>query len=373
MSTCVAMIKRANLADGFLGEDSLDLWKQECGGGSSDRDPCNDGLDHGNRDPRKGDSTTPKAHSCHSTAAQQGGSRVRASLAPQTSPTDMRRPVAVGGWVLEAAVPAGRAHMVNGSRILCLPTYTRARRGVQSVAGALRDIVEQAGAPSASSGSILFGASSSSRANKVQWAAAEADIEFAHVSTATAELKENDAYRILNPKGTVPTWVECDLPVPFVLNESNSIVAHIAAHSSLGPRDRYAHSLAWQWQEYGESSLQPAGSPVWWGVKYGSGYPLGPGSALVPLDEAKLEAAIQKAIRAWQVVDDHLADGRPFMLGSELTFGDITCGVHANRLFQMGEAGPQGRFDMKHLRAWYDRLRERPAYMTAVVQPTMKP
>ena len=157
------------------------------------------------------------------------------------------------------------------------------RRPIQSVAGALRDVIERAGGVSASQGRILFGASSSSRANKVQWIAAEAGVVFTQVTTPTAELKQNEDYLQLNPKGTVPTWVECSLPVPFVLNESNSIVAHIAEEGGLSPRDGRARALAWQWQEYGETSLQPAGSPVWWGYKYGSGvielWGLNPGQA----------------------------------------------------------------------------------------------
>ena len=248
------------------------------------------------------------------------------------------------------------------------------RRGVQSVAGALRDVIERAGAPSASHGRILFGAHSSSRANKVQWAAAEAEVEYVHVETPTAELKANESYLRLNPKGTVPTWVDCDAAIPFVLNESNSIVSHVAEAGAGGlyPADSRVHALAWQWQEYGETSLQPALSPVWWGYKFGSGYPLGPGSALVPLDPVKLDAAVQRAITAWAAVDDNLADGRPFMLGDQLTFGDITCGVHVNRLFQMGEAGPDERFaHLRHVRAWYERLLERPAYVKLVVEPTL--
>ena len=104
--------------------------------------------------------------------------------------------------------------------------------------------------------------------------AAEAGIAYTQVTKATAELKQNVDYLKLNPKGTVPTWVECETPVPFVLNESNSIVAHIAEEGGLSPGDGRARSIAWQWQEYGETSLQPAGSPVWWGFKFGSGYPV---------------------------------------------------------------------------------------------------
>ena len=253
------------------------------------------------------------------------------------------------------------------------------RRGIQSIAGALRDVVERAGGSgvSASQGNILFGAASSSRVNKVQWAAAEVGVSYRQVETPTSELKLNDNYLQINSKGTVPTWVECDSPVPFVLNESNTIVAHLAmtrGGSRLDPRDPRLRMLAWQWQEYGETTLQPALSPVWWGYKFGSGYPLGQGSALVPLEPAKLAASVQKAIRAWDTVDAHLAaDSRPFMLGDDLTFGDITCGVHANRLFQMGAEGPEGRFGhLRALRAWYDRLLARPEYVKLVVAPTLK-
>ena len=81
----------------------------------------------------------------------------------------------------------------------------------------------------------------------------------------------------------------------------------------------------------------------------------------MPLDEAKLEAAMLKAVKAWEVVDRHLSsDERPYMLGDALTFGDITCGVHVNRLYQMGEQGPKGRFAHLHaLRAWYEALLQR--------------
>ena len=113
----------------------------------------------------------------------------------------------------------------------------------------LRDVIESAGAPNAGKGRVLFGSSSSSRVNKVQWAAAEARIENTQVTTPTSELKANEAYLQINPKGTVPTWVECDEPVPFVLNESNSIVAYLAERSDgvqLMPHDVHARAVAWQ-------------------------------------------------------------------------------------------------------------------------------
>lgn len=120
---------------------------------------------------------------------------------------------------------------------------------------------------------VLYGALSSSRTNKVMWIAKEAALSFTHITTPTKELKTDPAYIALNPKGTVPTWVEHDDGAPqFVINESNTIVAYIAQvygeQQSLFPQNARDIALGWQWQEYGETSVQPACSPVWWGYMY---------------------------------------------------------------------------------------------------------
>ncbi|KAL3893660.1 MAG: hypothetical protein SGPRY_014078, partial [Prymnesium sp.] len=170
---------------------------------------------------------------------------------------------------------------------------------------------------------ILYGAPSSSRTNKVTWMAAELGLSYSHVKRPTSLLRADPAYLRLNPKATVPTYVERSGASEFVLNESNSIVAYLArrygGRGSLYPASIERAALCWQWQEYGESSIQPACSPVWWGYMSGSGYPLGPGGALVPLDHDRLAAASDKALAAFSVLNSHLSDGRSFMLGEDLT------------------------------------------------------
>ncbi|KAL1495702.1 hypothetical protein AB1Y20_016565 [Prymnesium parvum] len=223
---------------------------------------------------------------------------------------------------------------------------------------------------------LLYGASSSSRANKVMWIAREAAVSFTHVQTPTPLLRADPAYLALNPKGTVPTWVEEEEDGSrFVLHESNSIVAYVAQAYG-GARGLFPHGArggaeAWQWQDYGETSVQPACSPMWWGYMRGSGYPLGPGGRLVPLDRPKLQAATAKALGVFGVLERHLSDGREYMLGETLTVADATCGVHVHRLFKMVEAHPaelgEAARQLGHVRRWYDNLRRSQHYLENVV------
>jgi glutathione S-transferase len=55
-----------------------------------------------------------------------------------------------------------------------------------------------------------------------------------------------------------------------------------------------------------------------------------------------------------------------FIAGADFTLCDIPWGVHAHRWFGMDYQG-LSRPEMPALRAWYDRLCQRPAYQHHVV------
>mmetsp|Transcript_34275 Transcript_34275/g.73199 ORF Transcript_34275/g.73199 Transcript_34275/m.73199 type:complete len:226 (-) Transcript_34275:299-976(-) len=211
----------------------------------------------------------------------------------------------------------------------------------------------------------LYG-EATSRVTKVMWIAAEAGISYARVIKPVAELKREAAYLRRNPKGTVPTWTEELGRTQLVLNESNTIVAYIAQQygqdTGLYPSTAGAVAQCWQWQEFGETSLQPVLSPVWWGMVKMSGYPPGPGGAKTPIDQQRLSQQQAKAFNMLKVLDTHLSDGRLYMAGDRLTFGDITCGVHANRLFHIPQLVTQAGTELPHVLSWYHRLLLRPAY-----------
>jgi len=74
-------------------------------------------------------------------------------------------------------------------------------------------------------------------------------------------------------------------------------------------------------------------------------------------DHGAIEAARRHALAAWTIADDAL-EGRPYLAGQELTLAEITLGTLVYRWY----AFPIERPPLKNLKAWHDRMRERPAF-----------
>src|SRR6266480_2371481 len=81
-------------------------------------------------------------------------------------------------------------------------------------------------------------------------------------------------------------------------------------------------------------------------------------------DAAAIEAARRRALTAWTIVDDAVND-RPYLAGAELSLAEIVLGTQIYRWFTF----PIERPTMPKLRAWYDRLRERPGFKTHIEVP----
>ncbi len=64
-------------------------------------------------------------------------------------------------------------------------------------------------------------------------------------------------------------------------------------------------------------------------------------------------------------IADQALGHQPYLSGASLGMGDIPLGCFAYAWFEM----PIERPDLPHLRDWYERLRERSAYQTAVMTP----
>jgi glutathione S-transferase len=79
-------------------------------------------------------------------------------------------------------------------------------------------------------------------------------------------------------------------------------------------------------------------------------------------------AAIERGIQATgQVLArlDAVLARVPYVAGPVFTLADIPLGVHIHRWFFFPVAKPE----LPHVRAWYDRLLERPAYRAHVAGP----
>ena len=70
------------------------------------------------------------------------------------------------------------------------------------------------------------------------------------------------------------------------------------------------------------------------------------------------------ALAAWMIAEDALQD-RPYLAGQELSLAEITLGTLVYRWHAFSIERPL----LKNVKAWYERLRERPAFKTHIEIP----
>jgi glutathione S-transferase len=192
---------------------------------------------------------------------------------------------------------------------------------------------------------------------KVLWTLGELGLPFERIDAGGAFGKTGTPeYRAMNPTGLVPTLQED----AFTLWESNAICRYLAGVHATGtplwPEDARARASIDRWMDAQQTVLNRPMVGVFWGL------------VRTPPDKRDLKAvavAINEATAAWRIVEAEL-NSRPFIAGDDFTLCDIPWGVHAHRWFNIDYQGLSTP-DMPALRAWYDRLCERPAYQQYVV------
>jgi glutathione S-transferase len=202
---------------------------------------------------------------------------------------------------------------------------------------------------------IVWGRPTSSNVMKVLWVLGELGLPFRRIDVGGAFGKtDTPEYRAMNPTGLVPTLQEGD----FTLWESNVICRYLAQEhaSPLWPADGHARANIDRWMDAQQTVLNRPMSVVFWGL------------VRTPADKRDLnaiQAAITETARAWRMIEEKLQE-HTFIAGSDFSLCDIPWGVHAHRWFNMDYLGLT-RPEMPALRAWYDRLCQRPAYQQHVV------
>jgi len=200
----------------------------------------------------------------------------------------------------------------------------------------------------------IWGRKNSSNVRKVLWCAEELGLDYQAVDAGGAFGVVNEPhYRALNPNGVVPTIEDDDL----VLWESNTIVRYLGAKHAPGtswyPEDPVARAKAEKWMDWTTSSLAAPFRPLFWGILR---------TPAEQQDWVAINAAHKTCAQLLSIADEALAS-QPFLSGQEIGMGDIPLGCFIYAWFEM----PIERPEMRHLRAWYERLRERPAYQAAVM------
>lgn len=202
----------------------------------------------------------------------------------------------------------------------------------------------------------VWGRTTSSNVMKVLWLLEELGIDYERIDAGGAFGRtRTPEYLAMNPEGLVPALEENG----FSLFESNAILRYIgnayAPGSDWYPSQPRARAQVDAWLDLQQTLLTGPQGRVFLGL------------ARTPpeqRDPAAIAAASVEAGRVWAMVDAKLA-GQDFLFGAKPSIADVAFGPHAHRWFVL----PVDRPNLPALRAWYDRLLTRPAYVTHCGQP----
>ncbi len=167
------------------------------------------------------------------------------------------------------------------------------------------------------------------------------------------------AFTALNPNHKIPAIVDHDVPGgPLTIFESGAILVHLAEKTGrLLPTAPRARALTMQWLMFQMSQVGPT---------------IGQAGHFTTQAPEKVPYAIQRFVgesnRIVGVLDGALAD-REYLAG-ELSIADVATYPWVLAAWQPFERMmPQRVAELRHLRAWLDRLGARPAVQRGMVVP----
>ena len=204
----------------------------------------------------------------------------------------------------------------------------------------------------------ILGRSSSINVQKVMWCAAELGAEVERIDIG-GKYGGNDTpeYLGLNPNGLVPTMEDGEV----ALWESNTIVRYLAETRGSPPwfaTDPAGRGLASQWMDWYLTRMHPPMTVIFMGQVR---------TAPEDRDREAEKKAAEQAGQMWRLVEAQL-EKHDFITGDEPTIGDIPIGCSVNRWYLLDVDRPA----LPGLEAYYERLKERPAYREHVTTITME-
>ena len=202
----------------------------------------------------------------------------------------------------------------------------------------------------------LWGRKNSSNVMKVIWLLEELGLPYERIDVGGPFGRTHDPdYLAMNPNSVIPTLQEDG----FTLWESNAILRYLASSNAgsaaFWPADLQARANIDRWMDWQQTTHNAPASIVFQGL--GRTPP-------EQRDTGAIEAAMIKLGQAYALLDAQLAR-HGYVAGPAFTLADIPLGVHAHRWFAFTVMRP----DLPHLRAWYDRLLQRPAYRDHCAAP----
>ncbi len=201
----------------------------------------------------------------------------------------------------------------------------------------------------------IWGRTNSINVQKVMWAVGELGLAHQRIDAGGAfGGLDTDEYGERNPNRRVPTLEDEGL----VMWESNACVRYLAARYDAGglwPEEPVARARADMWMDWQQTTLLADMVVVFWGLIR---------TPEDKRDHGAIDAATKRLGGIWRVLEAQLA-GRRFVGGDRLTIGDLPVGATCYRYFGL----PIERPELPNLEAWYERLKQRPAFREHVMLP----
>ncbi len=196
----------------------------------------------------------------------------------------------------------------------------------------------------------ILGKSSSINVRKVLWLCAELDLPYEQQEWGSGHRSTQEAQFIaLNPNAMVPVLIDGD----FVLWESNSICRYLAGRQQrldLLPAEPRARAGIEQWMDWQATELNNAWRYAFMGLVRKS-----PGHQ----DAAQLAAGVDGWNRHMAILEARLEATGAYAAGEDFTLADIVLGLSVHRW----TATPMQHPDLPAVRAYYQRLCERPGFV----------
>lgn len=196
----------------------------------------------------------------------------------------------------------------------------------------------------------ILGRSSSINVRKVLWACDEIGLPYQRedwgYGTRPTKVPE---FLALNPNAQVPVIRDGG----FVLWESNAICRYLAAkhgRTDLLPAGAQQRAIVEQWMDWQTTELNPAWRYAFYAlVRKWPDYQ----------DPKQIEASVAQSSQIMAILDRQLAKTGAFAAGTDFTLADIVLGLSVHRFLTL----PMRRDDLPAVQSYYERLRQRPAFL----------
>lgn len=203
----------------------------------------------------------------------------------------------------------------------------------------------------------VLGRAASINVRKVLWTGVELGLDLVREDIDV----KSEAFRVLNPNAMMPVLIDATDRArggqgePFSLWESNSICRYLALREGridLLPAEPHRRARVEMWMDWQGGELNNSWRYAFMArVRHSAQHQ----------DAAQIEAGIANWNRHMAILDAQLAQsGGPFVLGASFTLADVVLGLSAHRW----RAAPIAHAALPAVEAWYQRLCERPGFLT---------